>query len=229
MGFLVSEDGMDVDQDPGLRSLLDLARENLALKQQLKSANHELSRLQDAVQKHQSERHLRKQKQLEQESQSRYWTGEEHLKFLEAIESFGPKDVKAIATFVGSRSATQVRTHAQKYFMKLAREKSSGNDAECGGHSSSEATEGGGSRSSSMPSRNTHAPNGRSKGDSGGQSESRSRSPMSSGDASSRSPPSRGSSCGPDRKPPSDTSGSDGFDASGSGGTDYGGRSDADK
>ena len=46
MGFLVSEDGMDVDQDPGLRSLLDLARENLALKQQLKSANHELSRLQ---------------------------------------------------------------------------------------------------------------------------------------------------------------------------------------
>ncbi len=46
MGFLVCEDGMDVDQDPGLRSLLDLARENLALKQQLKSANHELSRLQ---------------------------------------------------------------------------------------------------------------------------------------------------------------------------------------
>ena len=46
MGFLVSEDGMDVDQDPSLRSLLDLARENLALKQQLKSANHELSRLQ---------------------------------------------------------------------------------------------------------------------------------------------------------------------------------------
>jgi hypothetical protein len=51
--------------------------------------------------------HARTHTQLEQESQSRYWTGEEHHKFLEAIESFGPKDVKAIATFVGSRSATQ--------------------------------------------------------------------------------------------------------------------------
>jgi hypothetical protein len=29
--------------------------------------------------------------------------------------------VKAIASVVGTRSATQVRTHAQKYFMKLAR------------------------------------------------------------------------------------------------------------
>ncbi len=29
------------------------------------------------------------------------------------------KDVKAIAQFVGTRNSTQVRTHAQKYFMKL--------------------------------------------------------------------------------------------------------------
>lgn len=46
MGFLVCEDGMDLDQEPSLRSLLDLARENLTLKQQLKAANQELSRLQ---------------------------------------------------------------------------------------------------------------------------------------------------------------------------------------
>jgi hypothetical protein len=32
------------------------------------------------------------------------------------------KDVKAIAQFVGTRNSTQVRTHAQKYFMKLVRD-----------------------------------------------------------------------------------------------------------
>jgi SHAQKYF class myb-like DNA-binding protein len=51
----------------------------------------------------------------------RYWTEEEHQRFLDALQSVGPKDVKAIASFVGSRSATQVRTHAQKYFLKLVR------------------------------------------------------------------------------------------------------------
>jgi hypothetical protein len=38
---------------------------------------------------------------------------------LDALQIIGPKDVKAIASFVGSRSATQVRTHAQKFFLKL--------------------------------------------------------------------------------------------------------------
>jgi SHAQKYF class myb-like DNA-binding protein len=49
----------------------------------------------------------------------RYWTDEEHQKFLDALQVIGPKDVKAIAAFVGTRSATQVRTHAQKFFLKL--------------------------------------------------------------------------------------------------------------
>jgi len=51
-------------------------------------------------------------------SQSRYWTKEEHEKFLEALQIFGKKDVKNIALHVGSRNPTQVRTHAQKYFLK---------------------------------------------------------------------------------------------------------------
>ena len=38
-----------------------------------------------------------------------------------AAQNYGHKDVKAIAQVVGTRSATQVRTHAQKYFIKLAR------------------------------------------------------------------------------------------------------------
>lgn len=55
-------------------------------------------------------------------TQSRYWTPDEHKRFIEALHKYGPKDVRAIANFVGSRNATQVRTHAQKYFLRIARE-----------------------------------------------------------------------------------------------------------
>jgi hypothetical protein len=41
----------------------------------------------------------------------------------------GPKDVKGIASIVGSRNATQARTHAQKYFLKLARMKKCAEEA----------------------------------------------------------------------------------------------------
>ena len=51
-------------------------------------------------------------------AQSRYWRKDEHERFLEAIQKFGKKDVKNIAGYVATRSATQVRTHAQKWFLK---------------------------------------------------------------------------------------------------------------
>jgi len=54
--------------------------------------------------------------------QSRYWTTEEHKLFLEALKIYGHKDLRAISNFVGTRNMTQVRTHTQKYFMKLMRE-----------------------------------------------------------------------------------------------------------
>jgi SHAQKYF class myb-like DNA-binding protein len=53
-------------------------------------------------------------------SQTRYWSDEEHQKFLEGVNKFGAKDVRAIAFVVGTRTPTQVRSHAQKFFMKLA-------------------------------------------------------------------------------------------------------------
>lgn len=43
------------------------------------------------------------------------------------MHKYGPKDVRAIASYVGSRNATQVRTHAQKYFLRVAREAKAGN------------------------------------------------------------------------------------------------------
>lgn len=54
--------------------------------------------------------------------QSRYWTAEEHHQFLVGLEKYGPRDVKSIAALVTTRNATQVRTHAQKYFLRVARE-----------------------------------------------------------------------------------------------------------
>lgn len=55
-------------------------------------------------------------------TQSRYWTPDEHQRFLDALQEYGPKDVRAIATYVGTRNATQVRTHAQKYWIRVQRE-----------------------------------------------------------------------------------------------------------
>lgn len=54
--------------------------------------------------------------------QSRYWTPVEHKLFLEALNKYGHKDLRAISSHVGTRNMTQVRTHSQKYFMRLMRE-----------------------------------------------------------------------------------------------------------
>jgi len=62
--------------------------------------------------------------------QSRYWTAEEHERFIEAVKRYGPKDVKAIAQFVGTRNPTQVRTHAQKYYLRLERERKRRDDSD---------------------------------------------------------------------------------------------------
>ena len=63
-----------------------------------------------------------KERPVEKKAQSRYWTPEEHARFLEALEKFGPKEVRAISQYVGSRTTTQVRTHAQKFYLKLQKE-----------------------------------------------------------------------------------------------------------
>lgn len=54
--------------------------------------------------------------------QSRYWTSDEHQRFLAAIKTCGPKNYVQIAEMVGTRNAKQVRTHAQKFQKKLERE-----------------------------------------------------------------------------------------------------------
>ncbi|KAL5155332.1 Protein REVEILLE 8 [Glycine soja] len=46
------------------------------------------------------------------------WSEEEHDKFLEALQLFD-RDWKKIEDFVGSKSVIQIRSHAQKYFLKV--------------------------------------------------------------------------------------------------------------
>ena len=54
--------------------------------------------------------------------QPRYWTPEEHQLFVEAVQRYGWKDVKAISQHVGTRNPTQVRTHAQKLLLRQQKE-----------------------------------------------------------------------------------------------------------
>ena len=48
------------------------------------------------------------------------WTKSEHDQFLEAMRIF-KKDWKQVAKAIRTRTVVQVRTHAQKYFRKLAK------------------------------------------------------------------------------------------------------------
>mmetsp|Transcript_28614 Transcript_28614/g.58482 ORF Transcript_28614/g.58482 Transcript_28614/m.58482 type:complete len:250 (-) Transcript_28614:66-815(-) len=68
------------------------------------------------------------------------WTAEEHEKFLKGLEKFRTEDTQAvknngepsvglgpgiaeiISVFIGTRTVTQVRSHAQKYFQRQQRE-----------------------------------------------------------------------------------------------------------
>lgn len=49
------------------------------------------------------------------------WTKEEHQRFVEAIKAHG-KNWKKVEEFVGTRSGAQIRSHAQKFFLKLEKE-----------------------------------------------------------------------------------------------------------
>lgn len=48
------------------------------------------------------------------------WTRSEHIKFLQALILYG-RDWRAVQSFVKTRSSTQSRSHAQKFFSKIRR------------------------------------------------------------------------------------------------------------
>lgn len=52
------------------------------------------------------------------------WTKEEHERFVEGIRRFG-KNWKKVEEFVGTRNGAQIRSHAQKFFLRIQREERS--------------------------------------------------------------------------------------------------------
>lgn len=59
--------------------------------------------------------------QLSDVKKPRYWTREEHLKFLDALGRNPKLSLKAMAAQVGTRNAVQTRTHYQKYIKRIER------------------------------------------------------------------------------------------------------------
>ncbi len=55
------------------------------------------------------------------------WTKEEHRRFVEAYRLFG-KNWKKVQEYVGTRTTTQARSHAQKYFSKMQKGAESGGE-----------------------------------------------------------------------------------------------------
>jgi SHAQKYF class myb-like DNA-binding protein len=57
------------------------------------------------------------------------WTAEEHRLFLQGLDQHG-KGWKKIASLIKSRTVVQIRTHAQKYFQKLAKARQNGEEGD---------------------------------------------------------------------------------------------------
>ena len=51
------------------------------------------------------------------------WKPEEEEKFKIALQKYGEKDLKSIANFINTRTKIQVRSHLQKYKLKLVSNK----------------------------------------------------------------------------------------------------------
>ena len=56
------------------------------------------------------------------------WTQEEHVRFVKALQLFG-RNWRKVEKFVGTRKGSQIRSHAQKYFLKLSQDGETASDS----------------------------------------------------------------------------------------------------
>lgn len=114
-----------IEGEGDAEKLEHLAVEHEQLKRRLVESEAELERLREVVNtlldKKKSEEKGDVAAESDKEAPRRYWLQEEHDRFLEALQKHGPKAMKAISDHVATRTPVQVRTHAQKYFQRLAR------------------------------------------------------------------------------------------------------------
>jgi len=99
--------------------LVQQQRRIVQLEDELQRAWTEIDRLRTKLSVAERDRHRTDE---DSSKQPRYWTPEEHRLFMEAVQRYGWKDVKSIAAHVGTRTPTQVRTHAQKLFLRQQKE-----------------------------------------------------------------------------------------------------------
>jgi SHAQKYF class myb-like DNA-binding protein len=59
-----------------------------------------------------------KTSETEKSKKRGHWSKEEHARFIQGIQLYG-KNWKKVVECVGTRSSNQIRSHAQKYFLKL--------------------------------------------------------------------------------------------------------------
>eukprot|EP00960_Hanusia_phi_P038223 753336-Hanusia_phi.AAC.3 len=117
-----SSKSSDDQKESDRAKLRKLAFQHEELKARLAESESELDRLRvivaDLLEDNKERKH---EESIKHDAPRRYWLQEEHDKFLEALRMYGPKAMKAISDHVRTRTPVQVRTHAQKYFQKLAR------------------------------------------------------------------------------------------------------------
>ena len=69
--------------------------------------------------------HVQSRKPYVITKQREKWTDQEHARFLDALRMYG-RAWRRIEEHIGTKTAVQIRSHAQKFFSKLEKQEATG-------------------------------------------------------------------------------------------------------